>query len=277
MSALFAFATTTVALAVLVVMLGTALPAVAVSVSVMFVPEGVPAVTCRTRVKLAVFADPTARLPLSVHVIVPVPPTAGCVPQVHPAGGVIDWKVVLGGVVWVKVMPVLAAAGPLLVTVCVYVTLLPAETEPGAATFVTTRSACVARATTSAAVALLFAELGSGVDEVTVTVSLTAVPAAVPVFTFTAKVKLPDPGAKLGSEQVTVPVPFTAGVVHVHPVGNVIDWKVVLAGVVSVKLALVAVLGPALVATCVYVMLLPACTGTGLATFVTESEAESAT
>lgn len=52
-----------------------------------------------------------------VHVIVPVPPTAG-VMQVHPAGGEIDWKVVLVGVASVNVAPV-AAAGPLFVTVCV--------------------------------------------------------------------------------------------------------------------------------------------------------------
>lgn len=52
-----------------------------------------------------------------VHVIVPVPPTAG-VMQVHPAGGEIDWKVVLVGVASVNVAPV-AVAGPLFVTVCV--------------------------------------------------------------------------------------------------------------------------------------------------------------
>jgi hypothetical protein len=119
MSALFALATSTVALAVLVEMLGTMFPAVAVTVSVMLVPEGALAFTCNTSVKLAVFAVPTARLPLSVQVIVPVPPTAGTVPQVHPVGGVIDWKFVFGGVVSVKVMPVVAAAGPLLVTVWV--------------------------------------------------------------------------------------------------------------------------------------------------------------
>ena len=119
MSALFALATTTVALAVLVVMLGTTLPAVALSVSVMLVPDGVPEMTCNTRVKFAVFAEPTPRLPLSVQVMVPVPPTTGTVPQVHPAGGVIDWKVVFGGVTCVKVIPVVAAAGPLFVTVCV--------------------------------------------------------------------------------------------------------------------------------------------------------------
>ena len=55
------------------------------------------------------------------------------------------------------------------------------------------------------------------------------------------------------------------------------DRNVVFGGVFSVRLALVAALGPALVTTCVYVMLLPAITGTGLAEFVTDKSAESAT
>ena len=137
-SALLALATTTVALAVFDVRLGTISVAVAVAVSVMFVPDGVPELTFKTRVN-----DPelfTASAELAVHVIVPVPPTAGLVPQVHPAGGVIDWNVVFGGVTCVKVAPV-AVAGPLFVTVCVYVTLLPEETEVGAATLVTIKSA----------------------------------------------------------------------------------------------------------------------------------------
>ena len=109
------------------------------------------------------------------------------------------------------------------------------------------RSAWVAVATTSAAVALLFAEFGSLVDELTLTTLLIAVPAAVPAFTLSTTVKVPAPGASFALVQLMVPVPFTAGVVHDHPAGNVIDWKVVFAGVVSVRLALVAVLGPELV------------------------------
>ena len=115
-SALLALATTTVALAVLVARFGTIFVAVAVAVSVMFVPEGVPEFTCRTSVKVPELF--TAREPEAVQVIVPVAPTAGLVPQVQPAGGVIDWKFVLGGVTCEKEAPV-AAAGPLLVTVCV--------------------------------------------------------------------------------------------------------------------------------------------------------------
>jgi hypothetical protein len=277
-SALFALATTTVALAVFVVMLGTTLPAVAESVSVMLVPDGVPAFTCNTRLKVTVFTAPTPRLPLSVQVMVPVPPTGGTVPQVHPAGGVIDWKVVFGGVICVKVIPAVAATGPLFVTVCVYVMLLPAATELGEAELVTTRSACVARATTSAAVALLLAALGSVVEVPTVTVSFTAVPAAVPAVTLTTTGKLAVPGAKLGFVQLIVPALPTVGRVHDHPTGTVVSEKnVVLGGVFSVNVALVAGLGPAFVTTCAYVMLLPASTGTGLPTFVTERFAESAT
>jgi hypothetical protein len=109
----------------------------------------------------------------------------------------------------------------------------------------------VDRATTSAAVALLFAVFGSAIAEFTVAVSLIAVPAAVPAFTFRAIVKLAAPAAKLGSVQVIVPVPPTAGVVHDQPAAGLTDWKVVFGGVLSVRLALVAVLGPAFVTTCV--------------------------
>src|SRR5579871_4639403 len=101
----------TVALALLPVRLGTMFVAVAVAVSVMFVPEGALVFACSTTVNVTLFADPTARLLPSLQVMVPVPPTAGRVGQVHPDGITIDWKFVLGGVVSVKLAPV-AAAGP---------------------------------------------------------------------------------------------------------------------------------------------------------------------
>ena len=94
MSALFALATTTMAVALLPVRLGTMLEAVAVAVSAMSVPEAVPAFTCSTTVKLAVVF--TARVPM-VQVMVPAAPTAGLT-QVQP-GAVTDWKLVFGGVV----------------------------------------------------------------------------------------------------------------------------------------------------------------------------------
>jgi hypothetical protein len=130
--------------------------------------------------------------------------------------------------------------------------LLPAATDAGEAEFVVTRSACVPRATTSAAVALLFVEFGSLVDELIVAVSLIAVPATVPAVTFSTTGKLAVPGAKLGFVHVMVPALPTVGSMHDHPPGTgVSETNVVFGGVFSVKLALVAVLGPALVTTCV--------------------------
>jgi hypothetical protein len=104
----------------------------------------------------------------------------------------------------------------------------------------------------SAAIALLLVVLGSEVKELTVAVSLIAVPAGVPAVTFRITGKLAVPAAKLGFVQVIVPAFPAIGVVQDHPVGNgVSEKKVVFAGVVSVKVAVVAALGPLLVTTCV--------------------------
>jgi hypothetical protein len=55
-----------------------------------------------------------------LHVMVPVAPTAGRVPQFQPVGTVRETKVVLVGMVSVKVaFPAVVAAGPLFVTICV--------------------------------------------------------------------------------------------------------------------------------------------------------------
>lgn len=118
---------------------------------------------------------------------------------------------------------------------------MPAATEVGAALLVVIRSASVARATTSVAVALLFAEFGSVVAELTVTVSLIAVPCTVPAFTATTKVMVALAlAARLGLVQVSVPR------LHVQPVGPASDCAVVFAGVASVNVTVVAALGPAL-------------------------------
>jgi hypothetical protein len=104
--------------------------------------------------------------------------------------------------------------------------LLPAGNDVGVAVFVVTRSAWVAVATTSAAVAVLFAEFGSVTAEPTVAVSLIAVPAAVPAFTCKAKVKLlevVEPPPKVGFVHVIVPALPTAGVAHDHPAGTLMD------------------------------------------------------
>jgi len=93
----------------------------------------------------------------------------------------------------------------------------------------------------------LLAELGSVVVELTVAVSLIAVPAAVPAATPRITGKLAVPVAKLGLVQVMLPVPPAVGSMQDHPPGiGVNDTNVVFGGVVSVKLTPVAVLGPAL-------------------------------
>ena len=89
--------------------------------------------------------------------------------------------------------------------------MLPAATEAGAAELATIRSACPAPATMSAALAVLFEEFGSVVDELTVTVSVIRVPAAVPTFTCTTREKLAVPGARLGLVQTMIPDPPIAG------------------------------------------------------------------
>src|SRR2546423_15302158 len=76
----------------------------------MIVPSVTEVLTRTTRVKTA---EPTAKLAF-VQLIAPVPPTAGCVGQVHPAGAVIDLKVVFVGTVSERTA-LAAVSGPLLV------------------------------------------------------------------------------------------------------------------------------------------------------------------
>ena len=74
------------------------------------------------------------------------------------------------------------------------------------------------------AVAALFELVGSVTADDPMSVSVTAVPDVVPEFTFTTRLKLAVAfAAKEEIEQVTVPVPFTAGVVHVQGPGWVKD------------------------------------------------------
>jgi hypothetical protein len=126
------------------------------------------------------------------------------------------------------------------------VILLPAATKLGDAEFVVIRSACVAVATTSAAVALLFVPTGSVIAELTFTVSFTAVPAGALAITFTTNVMVAGaPGARLGSVQISV------ASVQVHPAGPFNDTADVFAGSASVRVTEVAVLGPLFVTSCV--------------------------
>jgi hypothetical protein len=123
--------------------------------------------------------------------------------------------------------------------------LAPAATELGEAEFVTTRSACVAVATTSFAVALLFARFGSAPVELTLTVSLIAVPGVAAPLTVTTNVMVAgEPAAKPRFVHVRVPT------LQVHPGGPLNDTAAVFAGRASLNVTL-AVLGPAFVTTCV--------------------------
>jgi hypothetical protein len=90
--------------------------------------------------------------------------------------------------------------------------------------------------------------------------------AAVPAATVTTTGNvLVEPGATLGLEQLMDPA-----VVQVHPAGTgVRETKVVLAGIDSVKVAVLQLLGPELVTTWVYVILAPAVTGLGAPLSVT--------
>lgn len=113
-SACPAVATTTFTVALLLVGFGSLVVALTFAVSEITVPDGVPAVTWSTGLKVAVAPKASDAM---VQVMVPVPPTAG-VTQDQPAGVGKDTKVVFAGNVSVK-LTVAAAAGPLFVTTCV--------------------------------------------------------------------------------------------------------------------------------------------------------------
>src|SRR4051812_28978314 len=83
-------------------------------VAVMTVPAAVPALTF-TESGMLTEAPEASVEPLQL--MTPVPPTAGVI-QVQPAGGVIDWNVVFGGVLMVYV-GTLAVKLPRFEIVCV--------------------------------------------------------------------------------------------------------------------------------------------------------------
>ena len=117
---------------------------------------------------------------------------------------------------------------------------------------VTAMSAWLACATVTFAVALLFEGLGSVMDEEPMSVSVMTVPVAVPAFTFVTSVnEAVEPAARVAMLQVTVPVAPTAGVEQLHAAGLVSETKVVLVGIASVKVTVVAAAGPLFVNDCV--------------------------
>src|SRR3954454_22267456 len=105
--------TVEVTLAVLFAVYGSLVLEPTVGVAVIVVPADVPAFTFNV-IGMLTEAPEASEEPLQL--MAPVPPTAG-VMHVQPAGGVMAWKVVFGGVVKLYV-GVAAVVGPLFVIVC---------------------------------------------------------------------------------------------------------------------------------------------------------------
>ncbi len=115
-------------------------------------------------------------------------------------------------------------------------------------------------------VATLLAGIFSELADETVAVFAIDVPAAVPPFTVRVIVNVVlAPAARLLIVQVTVP---PEGVPQLHPAPEIVP-NVVLAGIVSTKVADPESEGPLFVTTCVSVMVPPAVTGFGVPVFVT--------
>jgi hypothetical protein len=133
----------------------------------------------------------------------------------------------------------------------------------------------VAATVVVAVIFVLLLLLGSVVVAVAEAASVMIVPAAVPAFTCTVSVKVAVPvlASAVVFVQVTVPVAPTAGVAHVQPVTAGKAWKVVFAGIASVKVTVVALAGPLLVSTWVYVIGSPARTDVTEGVFVIERSA----
>jgi len=135
---------------------------------------------------------------------------------------------------------------------------------------VTVISAVELAPTTEDALAVLLVELGSGADELAVTVPVSTVPLVRPVFTFTLMENVAAvPPTMASSVQTTFPVPPCAGNVQVQPAGAVTEKKVVFAGTVITSVALSAALGPLFVTTGVKIKVPPDVTGSGDAASLT--------
>jgi hypothetical protein len=150
--------------------------------------------------------------------------------------------------------------------VSVYTSVSPWFTGSGEADLLMERSACDGEVTLVLVVAVLFAAVGSDTAEPTVMELTITVPGAVPALTVKINVKLDVALAAIdGLVQDTVVAPTT----QVQPAGTVSEEKVVFAGIVSTAVTLVAVAGPLLVTTAVYVILAPASTGFGESVMLT--------
>lgn len=80
--------TVTFVVAVLFAGVGSVPVSLTVTELVIVDPDAAAAFTATTTLKLT--EAETAKAPVAVQTMEPVPPTAGCVPQVQPVGGVTD-------------------------------------------------------------------------------------------------------------------------------------------------------------------------------------------
>ena len=128
-------------------------------------------------------------------------------------------------------------------------TLLPAATDTGEAELVITRSAWAAVATTSAAVALLLAELGSVMEEAHSRRIVDCGTGGSSSCDLQHDGKAGSTRSKCGIGTGNRSRRTHRRITHVQVRRPLTEKKLVFGGVVSVKLALVAVLGPALVTT----------------------------
>src|SRR6476660_508812 len=154
--------------------------------------------------------------------------------------------------------------------------LSPGLTGSTASVLVTERSA--AALTVVVSVDVLLPAVVSVVLE-TVAVLVSVVPFGVDGLTWTTSTNVcgPLPAGSVPRVLLTVPVPPTVGVVLLQPGGAVNETNVVPPGSASASDTVCASLGPALLTTIVYVRSLPAATGSGESSFVTETSAAVAT
>ena len=128
------------------------------------------------------------------------------------------------------------------------------------------------------AVAALFALFGSSVVVLEVAVFVITVPGAVPAVIFATIVKVEvEPLVKSGLLQLIVPVELTGGLLQLQPGAPLLETKLVLAGIGSLRLAATASDGPALLMATVQVTLPPAIWMAGSPEVVSERSAAGMT
>lgn len=217
------------------------------------VPDAVAAFTFTTSGSVAALPDGTAAPEQTPPVpgqqlIAPVPPTAGSVGHVTPAGSTSETKVVFAGTASVKVT-LLTELGPLFAKFSRKVMLFPGVTGFGDAELVTLKSYWPADATVTFTVELLLDGFGSGVAVDVPAVLVITVPDAVPATTVTISVKVvvPPEGKDAMVQLTEAP---GAGQTQALPV-CARETNVVCAGIASVKVTAVAAAGPLLCTTIV--------------------------